>query len=73
MKIKEKEWYKGLTSLRGQKPCKKIRGRRQKFALNPWPIEQRENRVWKVLKKWWTRENSKFFFKKKTLYAIFDW
>ena len=59
-KYMKKEGYKGLTGLRGQKPCKRIRGKRQKFALTPWPIKERENRVWKVLKKWWTCENSKF-------------
>ena len=31
----KKEGYKGLTGLRGQKPCKRTRGKRQKFSLTP--------------------------------------
>ena len=41
-KYMKKEGYKGLTGLRGQKPWKRIGGKRQKFALTPWPIEERE-------------------------------
>ena len=66
----KKEGYKSLTGLRGQKPCKRFEGKRQKFALTLRPIEERQNSVWKVLKKWWTRETHSFL---KTLYVIFDW
>ena len=41
----KKEGYKGLTSLRGQKPCKRIGGKQQKFALTLKPIQERETSV----------------------------
>ena len=39
------EENKDLTSLRGQKPCKRIGGKQQKFALTLKPIEERETSV----------------------------
>ena len=59
-KSMKNEEYKGLTSLRGQKPCKRFGGKRQKFALTLRPIKERENSVWKDLKKWWTHETQSF-------------
>ena len=46
----KKEGAISLTGLRWQKLCKRYGGKWQKFALTLRPIEEREKRVWKVLK-----------------------
>ena len=71
----QKEGWKSLTSLRGEKPYKRIGWKRQKIWFEPWPIIEREREsvcvcvclktFWKVS---WTRENQVF----KKLYTIFD-
>ena len=71
----QKEGWKSLTSLRGEKPYKRIGWKRQKIWFEPWPIIEREREsvcvcvclktFWKVS---WTCENQVF----KKLYTIFD-
>ena len=47
----EKEGQKGLTGLQGQKPCKNLKGKRQKIGW--WSLEPtwRERKVENYLKK----------------------
>ena len=51
----EKEGQKGLTGLQGQKPCKNLEGKRQKFgswSLEPTRRERKEkNYLKRTLKK----------------------
>ena len=54
LKIKEKGGYKGLTSLRWQKPLKKFGGKRQKSCFDPWTDRIERKRV---LKKVWIVKN----------------
>ena len=49
----EKEGQKGLTGLQGQKPCKNLEGKRQKFewwSLEPTRREKEENNYLKKSK-----------------------
>ena len=66
----KKEGQKGLTGLRWQKPCKRFRGKQQKFALTLRPIEEREKKVWKVLKSEDHVRNKAFF--KNSLYDFWS-
>ena len=51
----EKEGQKGLTGLQGQKPCKNLEGKRQKFgwwSLEPmWRERKEKNYLKRTLKK----------------------
>ena len=47
----QKEWYKGLTGLGREKPCKKNGGKWQKIWLKPCPSRIERERVWNFLKK----------------------
>ena len=64
----EKEGQKGLTGLQGQKPCKNLEGKRQKFewwSLEPTLREKEEkNYLERTLKK------SKSVFLKKLIHAF---
>ena len=64
----EKEGQKGLTGLQGQKPCKNLKGKRQKFgwwSLKPMRREKEEkNYLKRTLKK------SKSVFLKKLIHEF---
>ena len=64
----EKEGKKGLTGLQGQKPCKNLEGKRQKFEW--WSLEptQREKEEKNYLKR--TLKKSKSVFLKKLIHAF---
>ena len=64
----EKEGQKGLIGFQGQKPCKNLEGKQQKFewwSLKPTRREKEEkNYLKRILKK------SKFVFLKKLIHAF---
>ena len=64
----EKEGQKGLTGLQGQKPCKNLEGKRQKFEW--WSLEptRREKEEKNYLKR--TLKKSKSVFLKKLIHAF---
>ena len=64
----EKEWQKGLTGLQGQKPCKNLKGKRQKFEW--WSLEptRRERKEKNYLKR--TLKKSKFDLFKKLIHEF---
>ena len=47
----QNEWYKGLTGLRREKPCKKNGGKWQKIILEPWPSRIEREKVEKTFEK----------------------
>ena len=47
----QKEWYKGLTGLGREKPCKKNGGKWQKIILEPWPSRIEREKVEKTFEK----------------------
>ena len=57
----EKEGQKRLTGFQGQKPCKKLKGKRQK--LEWWSLEptQRERKARKSLKSDFEKVQFRFF------------
>ena len=64
----EKEGQKGLTGLQGQKPCKNLEGKRQKFEW--WSLEptRREKEEKNYLKR--TLKKSKFVFLKNLIHTF---
>ena len=64
----EKEGQKGLTGLQGQKPCKNLEGKRQKFGW--WSLEptRRERKEKNYLKR--TLKNSKSNLFKKLIHEF---
>ena len=64
----EKEGQKGLTGLQGQKPCKNLEGKQQKFEW--WSLEptRREKEEKNYLKR--TLKKSKSIFLKKLIHAF---
>ena len=64
----KKKGQKGLTGLQGQKPCKNLEGKRQKFEW--WSLEpaRREKEEKNYLKR--TLKKSKSVFLKKLIHAF---
>ena len=60
---------KVLPVYKDKKPCKRFEGKRQKIALTPKPIGEREKSL-KSFEKWRTREKQSLFLK--TTNMIFD-
>ena len=60
---------KVLPVYKDKKPCKRFEGKRQKIALTPRPIGEREKSL-KIFKKWRAHEKQSLFLK--TTNMIFD-